>query len=156
VDGGTDVSRLSRSELIAIAGGVLLAVSLFTAWYHAENGNATINDRVGPWTGTGWQVHPILRWPLLLAAVAPLVLAYIVIRGHALSWQRGELTAVVAIAAFGLIAYNAFVTRPGNTRGLISLRPGVFLAIAGTVLMVVGAAQRTTEGERRRKPPGTI
>jgi hypothetical protein len=147
---------LSRSELIAIAGGLLLAFSLFTAWYHAENRNATINDRVGPWTGTGWQVHPILRWLLLLAAVAPLILAYIVIRGHALSWQRGELTALVAISAFGMIAYNALITRPGNTRGLIALRPGVFVAIAGTVLMVLGAAQRTAEGERLRKPPGTI
>jgi hypothetical protein len=141
---------------MAIAGGLLLAVSLFSPWYHAENGNATINNRVGPWTGTGWQVHPFLRWPLLVAAVAPLILAYIVIRGHALSWQRGEMTAVVAIFAFGIVAYNAFITRPGNARGLIALRPGVFVAIAGTVLMAFGAAQRTAEGERRRKPPGTI
>ena len=41
----------------------------------------------------------IIRYLLLITAVAPLVLAWIIIRGHALSWPRGEMTAVIAIAA---------------------------------------------------------
>src|ERR1700731_3060705 len=70
MDGGIDWSKLTRSELIAIAGGLLLAASLFFAWYHAKV-NGTINGHAGPWTGSGWTVHPILRWLLLAAAAAP-------------------------------------------------------------------------------------
>lgn len=151
-----DFSRVTRSELIAIAGGALLAAALFLPWYHANTHFATINGHVGPWTGSAWTVHPVLRWFLLAGAAAPLILTYIVVTGAALSWPRGELTAVVAIVAFGLIVYNSLITRPGNARDLISLRYGVFVAIAGTALMLYGAAQRSSEVERGRKPPGTI
>ena len=34
---------------------------------------------------TGFETFPILRWLLLLAAIAPLILAYIIVRGHKLS-----------------------------------------------------------------------
>jgi hypothetical protein len=157
MDGGIDWSRLTRSELIAIAGGLLLAASLFVAWYHAKTMVASIPGHAhGPATDSGWEAHPILRWLLLAAAAAPLILTYIVVSGAALSWPRGEVTAVVAITAFGLIAYNALITRPGNTRGLISLQAGVFVAIGGTALMLYGAALRSSESERTRKPPGTI
>jgi hypothetical protein len=157
MDGGIDFSRLTRSELIAIAGGLLLAASLFFAWYHAKTMFASIPGHAhGPATDSGWEAHPILRWLLLAAAAAPLILTYIVVSGAALSWPRGEVTAAVAITAFGLIAYNALITRPGNTRGLISLQAGVFVAIGGTALMLYGAALRSSEAERQRKPPGTI
>ena len=98
----------------------------------------------------------MMRFLLLAAAAAPLILAYIIVRDHALSWPRGEMTAVVAIAAFGLIAYNGFVTKPGAPTAEISLQIGFFLAIAGTALMLYGAATRSGETERKRKPPGTI
>lgn len=154
---GMDWSRVTRAELIAIGGGLMLAASLFIGWYHAKTSLATIPGHShGPATDTAWDAHPILRWLLLLAAVAPLILTYIVVRGHALSWPRGELTAVIAIFSFGLVFYNAIVTRPGNTRGLVSLEGGVFVAIVGTALMLFGAAQRSSEAERSRKPPGTI
>jgi hypothetical protein len=151
-----DFSRVTRSELIAIAGGLLLAISIFLPWYHANTRFALLNGHIGPWTGSAWTVHPVLRWLLLAAAVAPLILTYIVVSGAALSWPRGEMTAVVAITAFGLIAYNSLITRPGNARGLIALRYGLWIAIAGTALMLYGAAQRSSEVERGRKPPGTI
>jgi hypothetical protein len=154
MDGGIAWSKVTRSELIAIAGGLLLAASLFFAWYHAKTTFASIPGHPhGPATDTGWEAHPILRWLLLAAAAAPLILTYIVVSGAALSWPRGEVTAVVAITA---IIYNTLITRPGNTRGLVSLKAGVLIAIAGTVLMVYGAALRSSEVERGRKPPGTI
>jgi hypothetical protein len=107
-------------------------------------------------TESAWQVHPVLRFLLLLAAVAPIILSYIVARGHALSWPRGEMTAITAIAAFGLVAYNAFVSKPGDPRSEISLKYGVFIALVASVLMLVGAAQRSGEVERKRRPPGTL
>ena len=38
-----NLSRVSRSEIIAIAGGILLAFSLFLSWYHATGQGETID-----------------------------------------------------------------------------------------------------------------
>jgi hypothetical protein len=147
--------RLSRSEWIAVGGGLLLIVAVFLPWYGtSENPNAVIDGERGDFSA--WQVHPILRWLMLAAALAPLILAWIVLRDHELSWPRGEMTAVVAIAAFGLVLYSGIVTRPGEPRAQISLQLGWFLAIVGIVLMLVGVAKRAAEVERARKPPGVL
>jgi hypothetical protein len=146
--------RLRGTELVGMAGGALLVVSLFLPWYStdASNSHSRVDGRTG--SLSAWDVHPILRWLLLAAATAPFVLAWIILRGHALSWARGEMTVVTSIAAFGLIAYNGFVDRPGDIA--ISLEPGFAVALAATLLMIVAAAKRSSESERPRKPPGTI
>jgi hypothetical protein len=145
--------NLQRGEYIAMAGGLLLGVSLFLTWYSTK-GNGRINGQTGDFSG--WDAHSILRWLLLGAAAAPFILAYIIARDHALSWPRGEMTAVVAIAAFGLLFYNGVVDRPGEPRSLISLKFGYGLAVLGSLLMLFGAATRSGSTERKRKPPGTI
>ena len=151
------LSNLRRGEFIAIAGGIVLAIALFLTWYYAAGPNGKIPKDIGhSGSFTGWDVHTTIRYALLAAAAAPLILGYIIARDHALSWPRGEMTAVTAIAAFGLIAYNGFVTKPGAPTAEISLQYGFFLALAGTALMLYGAATRSGETERARKPPGTI
>jgi hypothetical protein len=137
-----------------MVGGALLVAGLFLPWYGTDSSNP--HSQVDGRTGllTAWAAHPILRWLLLAAATAPFVLAWIILRGHALSWARGEMTVVTSIAAFGLIAYNGFVDRPGDIA--ISLRLGFAAALVATVLMVGAAAKRSSESERPRKPPGTI
>ena len=149
--------KLTRTEIMAMVGGAILAVGLFLPWYHAKNGNASINGEKGPLDVTGWSAHPTMRYLLLAAAAAPFILAYIIIRGHQLSWARGEMTAVVAIAAFGLLAYSGLVDRPGEPgNSLIGLKLGWVVAIVGTILMLVGSALRASEVERKRKPPGVL
>jgi hypothetical protein len=150
-----DFDRLSRSEWIAVAGGLLLAIATFLPWYGtSENPNATIDGARGDFSA--WDVHPIIRWLMLAAAAAPLILAWIVLRDHELSWPRGEMTAVVAMAAIGLVLYQGVVSRPGEPRAEIGLQLGWFLALIGIVLMMVGGAKRAGEVERRRKPPGVL
>jgi hypothetical protein len=150
-----DPSRLKRGEIIAALGGLLLAVSIFLPAYSpSENPNAIIEgsrDAVSV-----WQVHDILRWLLLLAAAAPLILGYIILRDHQLSWPRGEVTAVTGIFATGLIVYNGVLDRPGEPSGQISLAAGWYGLLLGAVLIAVGGAMRTSESERRRKPPGVL
>jgi hypothetical protein len=147
--------RLSRTEWIAVGGGLLLILAVFLPWYGtSENPNAAIDGDRGDFSA--WQVHPILRWLLLAAALAPLILAWIVLREHELSWPRGEMTAVVAMAALGLVLYVGIVSRPGEPRSQISLQIGWFLAVIGIVLMMVGGAKRAAEVERARKPPGVL
>jgi hypothetical protein len=148
--------RLGRAELVAAVGGLLLAAGVFLPWYttDADNANAMIDGATG--SLSAWEVHPILRWLLLAAATAPFILAWIVIREHELSWPRGELTAVVGIAAFGLVAYTGLLDRPGTPSGAISLGLGFLLALLGSVLMIAGGGMAAGQTERARKPPGVF
>lgn len=148
--------KLTRTEIMAMLGGAVLAVSLFLAWYHAKNGNASINGEPGPLDVTGWSAHPLMRWLLLAAAAAPFILAYIIVRGHQLSWARGEMTAVVAIAAFGLVVYTGVIDRHGEVSGLVSLKYGWLVSLLGVLAMLIGSALRASEVERARKPPGVL
>jgi hypothetical protein len=151
-----NLSRLGTAELVAAAGGLLLAACLFLPWYETspDNPNAVVDGVRGALSG--WDVHPVLRWLLLAAAAAPLILVWIIVREHELSWPRGELTAVVAIAAFGLLAYTGLLDRPGSPSGAIALRIGFYGALLGTVLMTAGGAIRAAESETARKPPGVL
>jgi hypothetical protein len=150
------MGRLGRAELIAAVGGVLLAAGVFLPWYRTDpdNPNAMIDGASG--SLSGWEVHPVLRWLLLAAATAPFILIWIVIREHELSWPRGELTAVVGIAAFGLVAYTGLLDRPGTPSGAIDLSVGFLLAFLGSVLMIAGGALAAGQTERARKPPGVL
>lgn len=146
-------SKLSLGEAIAIVGGALLGVGLFLHWY-VTKGLGRINGHKGAFTG--WEYHTIIRYLFLAAAAAPIILAYIIVRDHKLSWARGEMTAVIAIASFGLVFYNGLIARPGTSNSLVSLQTGWFLALAGTLLMLVGSALRSSKSERKRKPPGVL
>jgi hypothetical protein len=151
-----NLSRLGRGELLAVLGGLVLALAVFLPWYgtNPDNRNANLDGARG--TFSCWEAHPILRWLLLAAAVAPFILAYIIANDISLSWARGEMTAVTSIAAFGLVVYNGIIDRPGEPSSAISLEFGWFLAVLGTLMMIAGAALRSSEHERARKPPGTI
>ena len=148
---------LQRGEWLAMLGGLVMAVSLFipkTYEAQPENPNASINGLKG--VLSIWQVHPLMRWVLLAAAEAPFILAWIIIREHELSWQRGEMTAVVAIAAAGLLFYAGIVDRPGDPSGAIELDWSWYTAIGGALVMMIGAFMRTTETQKARKPPGVL
>jgi hypothetical protein len=148
--------RLHRNEFMGMLGGALLAISVFLPWYGTDSDNrfAQIDGARGD--QSCWEVHPILRWLMLAASVAPFILAYIIATDAKLSWARGEMTMVTSIAALGLIFYNGVIDRPGEPSAAISLKYGWFLALLATLLMIAASAMRSSEHERARKPPGTI
>jgi hypothetical protein len=148
--------QLHRNEVIGMLGGTLLALSVFLPWYGTDSGNRFA--RIGGVRGdqSCWDVHPILRWLLLVAAVAPFILAYIIATDAQLSWARGEMTMVSSIAALGLIFYNGIIDRPGSPPSAISVKYGWLLALLASFVMVVASAMRVSEHERARKPPGTV
>lgn len=152
-----DFSKLNRGEVVAVVGGLLLGVAIFLNWYHSSSVNASIGDEpAGIGSYSAWDVHTLMRWLLLAAAAAPIILAYIILRDHQLSWPRGQLTSVVAITAIGLIFYNGIVDIPGEVTSELSLQIGWYLAFLGAILMLAGSVMRQNETETRRKPPGTI
>jgi hypothetical protein len=152
-----DVKALNRGELLAIARGVLLAVSVFLAWYSLGNRYTHLNSCSGPnSTCTGWQSLLVVRYLLLAAAFAPLILAWIIIRGHALSWPRGELTALVGVTALALVLFRGVIDKPGSPSAEITVDIGWWIALLGTLSIVAGAAWRYQEGAPRRNPPGVL
>ncbi len=163
-----DFKRLQWGEVLAAFGGLLLAISLFVKCYETrpENPNANINNMGGPnarppiEAGDGtysiWVIHNLLRFLFLAAAIAPIILVYIIARDIQLSWPRGELTAVVGLTALTLLFYVGIIDRPGEPSGQIELEIGWYGAMLGAILMAVGGAVRSSEVERKRKPPGVL
>jgi hypothetical protein len=152
-----DLKRLDRGELIASAGGIILGISVFLAWFSLGNKHAAINTCHGPHTScTAWHALTILRFLLLITAVAPAILAWIIIRGHALSWPRGELTAVTALAALTFTVFRGVIDPPGAPPSEISITYGWWVALVGGLLILIGSIWRSQEQAARRKPPGVL
>jgi hypothetical protein len=157
-----NTSRLSRGELVAMVGGLLMGIALFVKAYEArpENPNATLETGAGGVCGdqtcSFWAVHNISRLLILAGAIAPFVLAYIILRDHKLSWPRGQVTMIVGLTATVLVFYLGIVDRPGEPSGEIELEIGWYGMLLGAVLMVVGSVMRQAESEMVRKPPGVL
>jgi hypothetical protein len=152
-----DVKLLDRGEIIATVGGIVLAISLFLAWFSLGNSNATLNSCHGPNTScSGWDSLTILRYLLLLVAIAPLILSWIIIRGHALSWPRGELTALTSLAALTFTIFRGLIDKPGTPPGEIGTDYGWWVALLGGLLILAGSIWRSRESAARRKPPGVL
>jgi hypothetical protein len=149
--------ELDRSEVIAVGGGVLLALSMFMGWYSLENRYAYLNSCRGAHsTCTGLTALGPVGYVLLVMAAAPLVLAWVVVRGQSLPWPRGELTAVISLIALTLIVFRGVIDRPGWPSGEIGIGIGWFIALLGGLLILLGALTRTYESTARRKPPGML
>lgn len=152
-----DFKQLDRGEIIATVGGAVLGISLALAWFSLGNKNAMLNSCHGPNTHcSGWNSLTIIRYLLLLTAVAPLILAWIIVRGHALSWPRGELTAVIALAALTFVIFRGLIDKPGTPQGEITVAWGWGVALAGGLLILTGSVWRSRESAARRKPPGVL
>ena len=75
---------------------------------HHQQGAVRRVHRVGD-----LRVHAYL---LLAACIAPFILAYIIARGHGLSWRPGEITMIVGMVAFALILLNGIILgSPGGS-----------------------------------------
>jgi hypothetical protein len=158
-----DTSELRRSELIGLIAALILIVSLFLEWYTL--GSDAVRDESSDWvcgegndSCTGFDTFPILRWLLIAAAAAPLILSWIVIRGHELTWPRGELTAIVGLTAFVLIAYNGLVDKPSPNDIGVDLSYGYAIAILASLGIFAAGGWRAVEsgGGAQRKPPATF
>jgi hypothetical protein len=161
-----DFSRLDRNRVLlgAFGGGVLVISLLFLPWYSLTHTQPPgLRAAQGGWvcgvddySCTGFETFPILRWLLLLGALAPLILAWIIIRGHTLSWAPGELTMVAGFIATVLVLYNGIIDRPGDTFG-VGLEYGYWLALLAAIAIAATGYLRSQAGQRReRKAPGTV
>lgn len=159
-------SKLSRSELLGmLAAAVLVVAVLLLTWYTLDDNPTRMKGEgfvcgTQQFSCTGFETFPIMRWLLLAAATAPFILAYIVVRGHTLSWAPGELTMVVGFTAFVLVAYNGLIDPPGAQTAEIGITKEVgyyvaLIAAAGIAAAGIGRLMEE-QGGGKRKTPGTV
>ena len=164
-----DFSRLNYRRLAVglTASAVLIIAILFLPWYSLDHNPQRVASNPDAWvcgTGeyscTGFETFPILRWLLLLAALAPIILAWIIVRAHKLSYPPGEMTMVSGFAALVLIGYNGIIDKPGSgiAETGVSLDYGYWIAIACSIaIAAVGWTRSLESGARKgRKAPGTV
>ncbi len=160
-----DLKRIGIGEFIGFAGSTILFLSLFLPWFSTScsspgrprgcNPNSTLHGAVGDFNA--WQTFSKLDILLTLACIAPFVLAWIVIRGHALTWRPGEVTMIVGMVAALLILLNGIILgKPGSDPVGISLGIGWFVGLVGALGILTGGLLRQAVGGRTRKPPGVI
>lgn len=163
--------RLNRTRtILGAAASILLIVSLlFFNWYSldmneqrggAESQAANFVCGTNDYECTGFETFPILRWILLLVAISPAILGYILIRGHKLSYPPGEVTMLGGLIATVLIAYNGILDKPGSTTAEIGVSTdyGYWLGLIAAILIFVTGYLRSMESGARkgRKAPGTV
>lgn len=163
-----DFSRLDRNRVIlgATSGGLLLISLLLLPWYAYDLAGVQKAEDSADWvcgvgetSCTGFETFPILRWLLILGAFAPLFLAWILVRGHRLSWPPGEMTMVAGFAAVVLIAYNGIIDKPGSGFAEVGLGLdyGYWVALIASIGIAATGFLRSQAGQRQaRKAPGTV
>jgi len=152
-----DLGRLQRGEYIGFVGVGVLLLSLFLTWFETspDNANAQINGETGEFNA--FDTYGSLDWLLVAACLAPFILAWIVVRGHKLTWRPGEITMIVGMTAFALIILNGIVLgRPGDPDSEIDIKLGYYVGLVGAAMICAGGIIRQAEGDRARKPPGTV
>ena len=86
-----------------------------------------------------------------------MILVWIIVRGHELSWPPGEVTAIVGAVAATLILYNGLIDRVGTNREFVSLDIGWYLGLLGALMIIAGGAiSQISRGGVTRRPPGTF
>lgn len=163
-----DVSRLDRTRTIigALASVALVLSLFFLPWFSLSDTPQRVDQNAwvcgeGEFSCTGFETFTILRWLLILVALAPAILGFILIRGHKLSYPPGEITMLAGFAAFVLIAYNGILFKPEPDRGIVfgtGLDIGYWLALVAVLTIGVIGFLRSMEsgGRQGRKAPGTV
>ena len=151
-----DFSLWLPGEYYGFLGSAVLFFSMFLPWYGtSSNPNANINGHRG--TFDAFQTFKVLDILLVAACTAPFILAWIIARGHALTWRPGEVTMIVGMTAFVLIILNGIVLgKPGGPDSEISLKIGWFIGLLGSAGICAAGVLRQAEQARDRKPPGVL
>jgi hypothetical protein len=161
-----DFSRLDRNRVLLGGGAsILFLISfLFLPWYSLSHNPARDAGEgficgSGDYSCAGFETFPIARWLLILGALSPVILAWILVRGHKLTWAPGEMTMVAGFAMMVLIGYNGIVDRPG--KGIeeigVSLDYGYWIGLLCSIAIAATGFLRSQVGQRReRKAPGTV
>ena len=163
---GFDLNKLEWSEYLGFAGAAVLFGSMFLTWWSTScvtgqnpqqtgcNPNSLLNGKRGDFNA--FQTYGFLDILLVAACAAPFILAYILVRGHDLTWRPGEITMIVGMTAGALILLNGIILgKPGEAIDL-SFGVGYFVGLIGANMILAGGVLRQALYSGVRKPPGVF
>jgi hypothetical protein len=156
-------ARLSLGELVAGLGALLLVGSMFRPWYELKFPDGLLSQAraySGQFGQFGEQINqgidelqrsggiPITAWQVLdtadivLAVAAGAVIGAVALNaGGALTRGLDGVILIAGLVAAGIVAFH-IVSPPGATplldQQLLSAQPGIYAALAGSLLMVFG------------------
>jgi hypothetical protein len=144
------IASLTAHERLAVAGAVVVAVSLALPWYGVALGGGLVKTALG--------TFGLIEAALLLTVGAAIGLVVACSRGFALPRPLHEGTLLVAagVWAAALVGYR-MLDRPDfglAAVGDTGLRYGIFTALIGAGLMVLGGLRKRREeleAEHRRQ-----
>ena len=135
--------KLRIGELVVLGGVLCLVASLLEPWYQSPAGNLDLWDTFGP--------AAALLLAALSAALAMLVAALTERESPALPVSSAVWCVLLGLV--GLIAAIVrLLTRPDHATGLCS---GAWLALAGTLLVLLGAWLALRDERPSRYRPAT-
>jgi hypothetical protein len=151
------LTRLGWAELLGIAASITLLASLFMPWFLTQDGNP--NSRISGVrsqrvTIDAFVAFDIFSWALLAVCIAPIILALIVMSGTTLNWDRGEVTAIIGMAAVVLILFNGLIGGKPDDAVEVTLGPGWYIALIASLGIFAGGVARMGEKGVTNKPPG--
>ena len=133
---------------LATAGALLLFVSLFLGWYGVDLGAERVEETerlsdaaLSGGRLTGWEAFSSIDILLAVAAVAGGAAGLLpVLRGggRLTPWASGFATGAAGLAS--LVILYRLVDEPGPD-GVMSLSAGIFVGLAGALLMTYGSGR---------------
>jgi len=148
---GLDLARLRRGEVTLVVGGLIVLLALLVPpWYEASSPSleatggpgGTIPASFGAWSGAGW-LGTIANVVILAAAVLGIGTALVGARGIEWDGPGNRLFGLSVAAALAVVLRIIFT--PTSLSGYhfdADLRLGIFVALAGTLVLAWGAWRR--------------
>ena len=155
-----DRSHITKWERLGYVSGLLLLISLWLPWYStSDNPNSKLigagvsgGDSANAWDTFGG----ILPYALVLLAVAPAILTWIVARNHKLEWPPGEMTMIAGLTGTVLVLCNGIILGKPENKIEISLAIGWFVALLACLMITYAGFRRQAMRGAVAKPPGVI
>ncbi len=139
---GFDAARLRSGEVIAGAGGVLLLALMFLLpWYGLTGRAARVAAALGASTSVdGWNGLTVVRWLMLLAALAAIALFTLqgTQRAPALPVSFSVIATVLGLVIVLALIYRVLLNVPGPD-SLLEAKPGAYLGLLAACVLTYGS-----------------
>jgi hypothetical protein len=148
---GLDLARLRRGEVTLAIGALIVLLGLFVApWYEAQGASldaaarpgGTIPASFGAWSGAGW-LGTI--GALLILGTALFAIGTVIFGARGIEWDgSGNRLLGLSLAAVATVVLRMIFT-PTSLSGYefdAGLRLGIFVTLAGTLVLAWGAWRR--------------
>ncbi|HWH11505.1 MAG TPA: hypothetical protein VG165_10295 [Solirubrobacteraceae bacterium] len=137
-----DVNRVRPAELVALLGGLLLGVAMFLPWFEFSSGNLD-----------AWSSFTVIDVLLALTAVAGVALFWLTLTrsSPALPVAAGVWTTLLGVISTLCIGLR-LLDHPAAT---FDTCVGIWLGLAGSVLVLVGAWVGLNDERPSRRSPAS-